>query len=179
MHVDWRLLFIPSNSILEIILRGSVMYFFIFFLFRIFRRQAGAVGISDLLVVVLVADAAQNGMAGDYKSITEGALLVGTIVVWDFFFDWLGFKSPFLLRVFRPAPMLLIRNGRIQRRNLSKEMITEEELMAQLREQGIEHLSDVKESYLEGDGRISVIKKESKEDSEPGNDSEKNVGQSQ
>ena len=47
--------------------------------FRIFRRDAGSLSVSDLLVVVLIADAAQNGMAGEYRSLTEGAIVVGTI----------------------------------------------------------------------------------------------------
>ena len=103
-------------------------------LLRIFRRQAGALGLSDLLVVVLIADAAQNAMASEYKSITEGAILVGTIFFWDYFLDWLGFRIPFLRRLLRPRALLLIENGRLLRRNMRQEMITAEELMGQLRQ---------------------------------------------
>ena len=63
MQIDWRAVFIPSTHIGEVFLRGSLIYLLLFFLLRIFRRQAGALGISDLLVVVLIADAAQNAMA--------------------------------------------------------------------------------------------------------------------
>jgi hypothetical protein len=44
----------------------------------------GAVGVADILVLVIVADAAQNAMSGEYKSVTDGAILVGTIVAWDY-----------------------------------------------------------------------------------------------
>ena len=123
------------------------------------RREAGAISISDLLVVVLIADAAQNAMASEYKSITEGIVLVTTIVFWDYFLDWLGYRFPLLRPLIRPAPLLLIKDGHIQRRNLRQEMITEEELIEELREQGVESVEEVKKSYLEGDGRISVITK--------------------
>jgi uncharacterized membrane protein YcaP (DUF421 family) len=162
MQIDWRSIFIPSTHIAEIFLRGSIVYLFLFLLLRILRREAGAIGISDLLVVVLIADAAQNAMASEYKSITEGAILVGTIAFWDYFLDWLGYRIPSVQRLLRPAPLLLIKDGHMQRRNMRQEMITEDELMGQLREQGVEGVEEVKKCYLEGDGHVSVIRKDSK-----------------
>jgi uncharacterized membrane protein YcaP (DUF421 family) len=49
-------------------------------------------GITDLLVIVLIADAAQNGMAGEYRSLTDGLLLVATIVAWSYALNWLAFR---------------------------------------------------------------------------------------
>lgn len=161
-EIDWSSMFIPTMHIGEIILRGTVVYLFIFILFRVLRRGAGALGISDLLVVVLIADAAQNAMAKEYKSITEGLILVSTIVFWDYFLDWLGYRFPAVRRLIVPAPLLLIQDGRIQRRNLKHVMITDEELLGQLREQGVEGVEAVQQSYMEADGHISVIKKDKK-----------------
>jgi uncharacterized membrane protein YcaP (DUF421 family) len=161
-QIDWKSVFIPSLHIGEIILRGTVVYLFLFVLLRLLRRGAGTIGISDLLVVVLIADAAQNAMASEYKSITEGLILVATIIFWDYFLDWLGYKVTPVRRLIRPAPLLLIKNGRVQRRNLRREMITEEELIEQLREHGVESVEEVKASHIEGDGHISVITKDAK-----------------
>ena len=160
--IDWHSLFVPSMHLGEVVLRGTVVYLFLFFLLRIMRREAGHLGISDLLVVVLIADAAQNAMASEYRSITEGVILVATIALWDYFLDWLSFRVPALQRLLRPAPLLLIKNGRLQRQNMKREMIQEEELMAQLREKGIRSAGEVKECYLEGDGRISLIPRNAK-----------------
>jgi uncharacterized membrane protein YcaP (DUF421 family) len=159
LAIDWKSVFIPSVHLAEIFLRGTIVYLFIFFLLRILRREAGAIGISDLLVVVLIADAAQNAMASEYKSITEGLFLVATIVFWDYAIDWLGYRFPKLRRLLHPAPLLLVKDGRMLRRNMRQEMITEEELMSLLREQGVENIKEVKKCCLEGDGHISVIKK--------------------
>jgi uncharacterized membrane protein YcaP (DUF421 family) len=164
LQIDWHSVFVPTVHLAEIFLRGTVVYLFLFFLLRILRREAGALGISDLLVVVLIADAAQNAMASEYKSITEGVVLVATIAFWDYSLDWLGYRFPKIQRILRPAPLILIKDGRMIRQNMRKEMITEEEMMGLLREQGIEHVTDVKKCYLEGDGHISVIKKNPKDD---------------
>lgn len=159
LTIDWEKVLRPSTSIPEIVLRGTLIYLFLFVVLRLLRRGAGAIGISDLLVVVLIADAAQNAMGSEYKSVTEGVALVLTIVGWDFFFDWLGFRFPAIGRILRPRALLLIKNGRIQARNLRRELIAEDELIGELREQGVENVKDVKYSYLESDGHISVVKK--------------------
>lgn len=155
--IDWQALFVPSLHIGEVVLRGTLVYLFLFFLMRIFRREAGDIGISDLLVVVLIADAAGNAMSSEYRSFTEGAILVTTIALLDYAVDWLSYKVPALRRLLRPAPLLLIKDGRMQKRNMRREKIQEQELLAQLREKGVEGVEDVKECYLEGNGRISVI----------------------
>ena len=156
--VDWRHVFVPDTPLLEIFARGTVMYLALFLVLRlVLKREAGAIGISDLLVIVLIADAAQNGLADDYRSIPDGLVLVGTIVFWSWGLNWLGFRFPLFQRLVHPAPLPLIRDGRMLRRNLEKELITEGELMSQLRLQGVENIADVSAAYMEGDGRISVI----------------------
>jgi uncharacterized membrane protein YcaP (DUF421 family) len=159
--VDWQSVFVPQESLLEIFIRGTIMFFAMYTLLRVFRRQSGQVGIADLLVIVVIADAAQNGMAGDSKSVTEAVILITTIVVWDWFFDWLGFRSAFFSRILEPAGLLLVKDGRMIRKNLEKEMISEEDLMSQLRQQGIEEISEVKQVILESNGHFSVISKDS------------------
>lgn len=166
LDIDWKAIFTPTINLPEIVVRGSVIYLFLFFVLRLLRREAGALGISDLLVVVLIADAAQNAMASDYKSITEGIVLVSTVVFWDYLLDWLGYRFPIMERLLRPAPLLLIKDGKLQRRNLKEEMITQEELMGQLRQQGVEEIEEVQKCYLEADGHVSVITKEGKNTAE-------------
>jgi uncharacterized membrane protein YcaP (DUF421 family) len=155
--INWNEMWVPTLSLLEIFIRGSVVYLALFLYFRLVRREAGGLGITDVLVVVLVADATQNAMGSDYKSITEGIMLVATIGFWDYLLDWLGYRYPLFERLIRPAPVLLIRDGRLMRQNMKKEMITEGELMSQLREQGVEDPHQVRKCYLEGDGHLSVI----------------------
>lgn len=160
MSPDWGAMFGLSVSPLELMVRGSAMYLFLFVLFRVvIRRRVGAVGMADILVLVIIADAAQNGMSGEYKSVTDGAILVGTIVAWDYLIDWLNYRVPALRNWLQAPPLLLIRDGRVLRANLRHEFVTEDELKSKLREQGVTEVGEVREARMETDGQVSVIKK--------------------
>jgi uncharacterized membrane protein YcaP (DUF421 family) len=158
-EIAWGEIFVPQAPLAGVILRGTLTYILLFVILRfLLKRQTGVVGIADLLVIVLIADAAQNAMAAEYKSITEGALLVLTIVFWNYALDWLGYRFPALQRLVRPPPLQLIKDGQMLFGNMRREMITPEELNSQLRQQGIETCNEVKTAFIEGDGRISIIK---------------------
>lgn len=160
LSVDWGELFRFSLSPAEIVVRGSAMYWFLFFIFRfVVRRDVGAVGIADLLILVIVADASQNAMAGEYRSVSDGMLLVATLIGWNLLLDWLSFRFETFRRFADPPPIMLIKEGRLQKRNMRRELITDEELESRLREQGVESVEDVRYAYMESDGHISVVKK--------------------
>ncbi len=161
--INWQAIFVPSMSVPELIVRGSLVYLALFSVLRFLPgRQLGTLGIPDLLVVVLFAEAAQNAMASTYTSITEGAILVGTVIFWSYLLNWLGYKLPKFQQFLNPPPLLLVKNGRMILRHLERELITEDELMSQLRQQGVEFLADVKKAYLESDGSISIITSDAK-----------------
>ena len=146
-------------SIPELMLRGTLVYWLLFLIFRfILRRDVGAVGIADILLLVIVADAAQNAMSGGYDTFSEGAILVLTIVGWNWLLDMLSYRFAMVRQFASPGRLTLIQRGVPQRKNLRREYITMEELHEKLREQGIEKMADVKVAYLEGDGQISVIR---------------------
>lgn len=160
-----RDLFSIHVPVLEIVLRGTLVYWLLFSIFRfVLRRDVGAVGIADILLLVIVADAAQNAMAGGYKTFTEGAILVCTIVGWNWLLDVLSWRFAVVRRFATPSQITLVRNGVLQLRNMRREYITREEVEEKLREQGILELADVKIAFLEGDGQISVIKREKDEE---------------
>lgn len=154
-------LFRFGMSPLELVVRGTAVYWFLFLLFRfVLRRDAGAIGIADILLLVLIADAAQNAMAGSYETVADGFLLVATIVGWNLALDWASYRFAAVRRLAAPLPLVLVRRGVIQRHNLRREYVTVPELMAHLREQGVDKLADVKIARLEPDGAISVIRRE-------------------
>jgi uncharacterized membrane protein YcaP (DUF421 family) len=152
-----------ETPVWQIVLRGSAIYWLLLLLFRfVVRRDVGAVGIADLLVLVLVADAAQNAMAGDYRTVGDGALLILTLIGWNFAVDWLAFRIPRFRRFASPRPLPLVRDGRLLQRNLARELVSEDELLGKLREHGCDDISQVKAATLEADGEVSVILKRAK-----------------
>ncbi|MFD2935234.1 DUF421 domain-containing protein [Spirosoma flavum] len=158
-NIDWEKMITPSMSLWEIMIRGTLTFWFCFLYIRFFRRGAGQLGISDLLLITLISDASQNAMAGEYTSVTEGCVLVGVLVFWDYAINWLGFRSILFSKIGEPEPVLLIKNGVMQRQNMKKELITASELMGMLREQGVDEVTDIKTCYIEGSGSISVVQK--------------------
>jgi uncharacterized membrane protein YcaP (DUF421 family) len=159
--MDWNEIFGLTVSPIELVIRGSAMYLFLFLLFRlVVRRRVGSIGMADILVLVIIADAAQNGMAGEYRTVTEGMILVATLVGWNMLIDWLVFRIPKLQSVLEPPPLLLIRDGRILRRNLRTEFMSDDELRSKLREHEVDDPSEVAKAYLEPDGQMTVLRKE-------------------
>lgn len=152
--------FTPDVSLFEMVVRGVIMYLAIFILLRVvLRGRAGSMTTSDVLVLVIISDAAQNAMSSSYTSITDGIVLVGTIVGMSWLIDWLGFHVAFMRRFVHPERKPLVVNGRVIRKNLAQELMTEDELMTQLRLQGVDQIQDVKAANLEGNGEISVIRR--------------------
>jgi uncharacterized membrane protein YcaP (DUF421 family) len=158
--LDLQHMWVPTTSVLEILVRGSIMYLSIFLILRvILKRQSQGVSITDILLIVLIADASQNGMSAQYRSVTEGLLLIGTLVFWNFLLDWLAYTSPWFGRLVQPAALPLVENGRMLPKNMRQELITVEELLSNLRLEGVERIEDVAKAYMEPNGTISVIKK--------------------
>jgi uncharacterized membrane protein YcaP (DUF421 family) len=161
---DLNGVFAFTVSPLQLMLRGTLMYWFLFAVFRfVLRRDIGALGVSDFLFVVILGDAAQNGMIGAATSTTDGMVLVATLVFWSYLLDFLSFRFPAVQRFTSALRVCLVRDGKMQRRNMRREFITEEELGAKIRQEGVDDIAQVKRMYLEGDGEISLIKQETGE----------------
>jgi uncharacterized membrane protein YcaP (DUF421 family) len=147
----------------ELFVRGTFMYLGLVLIFRfVLRRDVGAMGMADVLFVVLIADAAQNAMAGEYISIADGVILVGTLVLWNVALDWLAYHNSVVRRLIDPPPLPLIRNGRWLRRNLRSQWITADEVLSKLREQGVDDVKDVRSATLEPNGELGILRMEAK-----------------
>ena len=117
--MDWAWLVDFKVPAWELILRGSALYWFLFLIFRVvLRRDVGAVGVADVLFVVLVADASQNAMTGGYTSVAEGAVLVATLIGWNLLLDWIAYRFAGPDRLVEPPPLPLIRGGRVLHKHL-------------------------------------------------------------
>ncbi len=155
---DLAELFRLSISPWELVARGTAMYWFLFALFRlVLRRDVGSIGLADILLLVLIADASQNAMSGGYESVTDGVILVATIAGWNYLLDWAAYRTEWVRRLVEPPPLLLVRDGRLMHRNLRHERLSTEDLKAELRQHGVDDLSCVKKACMESDGQISVI----------------------
>lgn len=165
--VDWSSVLSFDTPVLETVVRGTLTYLALLVLLRVVsRREIGAMGMADVLVVVLIADAAQNAMAGDYKTVPDGVLLVAVILGWAWLVDWLGYRFSVVERLVKPRRLTLVRKGRMQRKNMAREHVTEDDVWSQLRLHGVKELREVDLACLEPDGRVSVLKADSGDEEE-------------
>lgn len=159
--MDASTLFAVHVSPLELMLRGTLMYWFLLLIFRfVLRRDPGSFGVADILMVVIIADASQNALSGSYDTVAEGCILVATLVFWNYALDWAGYRWKLVQKLTEPPPLQLVKDGRVLGRNLRKELLTLDDLKGQLREAGVEDIASVRAAYLEGDGKLSVLRYE-------------------
>jgi len=158
--IDWSEVLGITVSPWELMFRGTAIYWFLFLAFRLLvRRDLGSIALSDMLLVILIADAAQNAMSSGYRSVTDGVVLVSTILGWNILVDWVAYRSPRIRRLLLPPTLPLVRDGTILRNNLRKEFMTLEELQEKLREHGVSDVREVKGAYMESDGTVTVLKR--------------------
>lgn len=157
---SWTLLFLPQAPILESIIRASAIYLFAFLLLRvILRRESGGLGVSDILVIILIAAATQSSIAGQAVSVLDGFILVATLVAWDWLLSYVAFRNRRLSLLVRPRPRPIIKDGQILRENAQRELLTRSEIQQQLRLHHVGSVEEVAEAYMEPNGEMSVLRR--------------------
>jgi uncharacterized membrane protein YcaP (DUF421 family) len=155
---DWLAFLIPSLHLAELFLRGSVTYLGLAVLLRLVgRREAGGLGLTDLLVVLLAVDAASTGLTGEASTLGDSFVLVCTVLIWSVGVDYLSYRWPRFGRLFKASPRPLIRGGKLDRRAMRRELMSDEEVISQLRLHGIEAIDRVERAYIEPNGMVSVV----------------------
>ena len=143
----------------EPILRGSIIYLFIFFVVRLLgKKKLSELAPSDLVLLILISISVQNGLNGDDHSITAGLMTVTVFGILSLIIKELTYRFRWFEKIIEGQPEVIILNGKIHKKVLQKEKITDAELFEALREHEIMRPEDVKCAILEADGQISVIK---------------------
>ena len=144
---------------MDIALRAAFLYAFVVILMRVMgRRELSSLSPLDLVLLIVLGDAIQQGMTQDDYSVTGAVLVIGTLALLQVFTSFLSFKVPRLRPVLEGEPVIVVEDGQPIERNLRRERLTVEEIAAQARIQQIESLNEVKWAVLETSGQISFIK---------------------
>ncbi len=161
MGIDWSGIFVPQHSLLDLFIRGSVVYLSVYLLFRfVVLRMGASVSIGNILIAVIIADAVSNGIQGEYKTVTGALVLALTVVFWDLVIEALQHRFNVVREFLGGSPVMVIHEGRYLHGNMRRHLLSEHELMSELRQSGVDDVSKVKVAYLETDGKVSVIEKE-------------------
>jgi uncharacterized membrane protein YcaP (DUF421 family) len=144
---------------MDLVLRAIVIFAFVFLLTRIIgKRELGSLQPFDLILLIVLGDALQQGLTQDDYSVTGAILVVGTIAVLQVFVSWLSYRFPRTRPILEGEPLVIVQDGEVIERNLKRERLTVEEITEAARQQQIAHLADVRFAVLETSGQISFIK---------------------
>jgi uncharacterized membrane protein YcaP (DUF421 family) len=145
---------------MDIVYRGVVIFVFLYALMRVIgRRELSSLEPFDLILLVVVGDAVQQGLTQDDYSLTGAILAIGTIAVLQLFVSYANFRFPRLRPFLDGEPIVVVQDGKPIERNLRRERVTMEDLTSAMRQQSIAQLDDVAWAVMETSGTISFIKK--------------------
>lgn len=147
-----------ETPLLELIARGAFLFILFMVLFRLLpRRTGGELAPMDLVFLLLITEAASNSMGG-YESLADGTVIILTMVALNYITNRLSFAMPWFERMMEHKPLQIIKDGQTIPRNMRKEMLTADELISSLRVNGVDDIAQVRGAWVEGDGRLSVVK---------------------
>jgi uncharacterized membrane protein YcaP (DUF421 family) len=145
---------------MDIVLRAVIAFVFVLFLTRVVgRRELSSLEPFDLILLVMIGDLLQQGVTQNDFSVTGMLLAGGTIGLMAVLVSYTSFKVPFLRPVLEGEPVIVVEDGSPIERNLHRNRITLEELLAAARREGIASLDDVRWAVLETSGAISFIER--------------------
>ena len=145
---------------MDIVVRAVVGFAFVFLLARVVgRRELSSMEPFDLLLLVMIGDLVQQGITQNDFSVTGLMLAGGTISLMAMAISYGTFRFPRLRPLLDGEPVILVEDGKLLPKNLGRERITEGELLAQARLEGLDGIDNVRFAVLETNGQISFIRK--------------------
>ncbi|HEY3576983.1 MAG TPA: YetF domain-containing protein [Gaiellaceae bacterium] len=145
---------------MDIVLRAVVLYAFVVFLMRVMgRRELSSLSPVDLVLLIVLGDAIQQGLTQDDYSVTGAVIAVSTIAAVQVGVSQLSYRSRRARRVLEGEPVVIIQDGKLIDGNIERERLTEGEVAEEMRAQQIAFVEDVEWGILESNGTMSFIPK--------------------
>jgi uncharacterized membrane protein YcaP (DUF421 family) len=145
----------------DIALRATFLFAFVFLLTRVIgRRELSSLEPFDLILLIVLGDAIQQGLTQDDYSVTGAVIAVGTIAGLQVLTSWVSFRFRWARRVLDGDPIVVVQDGKLIEQNLRRERISAEELAEEARTQQIASIDDIEWAVFEPSGRISFIPKQ-------------------
>jgi uncharacterized membrane protein YcaP (DUF421 family) len=143
---------------METVIRAAIMYLFLLFVIRAMgKKELSGMSSFDLILLIIMGDLVQQGVTQQDASMTASMLAVGTIALMLVAFSYVSFRWNRASSVLEGVSVIVVKRGRVQRKALELERLTEEEVNGAAREQGIPDLRQVLLGVLEDDGKFSFI----------------------
>lgn len=146
---------------ISIILKTAFLYFFIILSYRLMgKKEVGQLGIIDLIVSILIAELAAMCIEETERSIFVSVVPIMVLVIIQIALSYVALKSSKIRKLIDGNPRVIIKNGKISFKEMEKLRYSLDDLMSQLREQGVRSLEEIKYAVLENNGKLSIFDKE-------------------
>lgn len=146
---------------MDLAIRTIVLYLFVILVMRIVgRRELSSLTGVDLVLLIVMGDAIQQGLTQDDYSVTGAIIVVSTFAVLQVGTSYVAYRSKKVRRVLEGQPVVLMDDGEFLEANLKRQRLTREDVAEEMRLQQIIDFNDVRWAILEANGRISFIEKE-------------------
>ena len=143
----------------DIVMKTTILYLFIIVVYRIMgKKEVGQLGIVDLIVSILIAELAAISIEDDKASVFISIVPIIILVVIQVLFNYISLKSDKFRRLIDGNPTVIIKDGKIKFKEMSRLRYSLDDLITQLREQGVKSIEEVSYAVLENDGKLSVFK---------------------
>jgi uncharacterized membrane protein YcaP (DUF421 family) len=153
-------LFDLDLPVMEKVLRSLLVFLFLVLALRLAgKREVGQLNVLDVVVLLLVSNVLQNAMIGEDNTVTGGFIGAATLFLANYLFVRFTFSYPRARAILEGTPTVLLSDGELDRRNLARQAITEEELLSVIRERGFDDFSEVGKVQLEPNGHITVLRR--------------------
>ena len=145
---------------MDLVLRAIVLFFFVFVITRVIgRRELSQLAPFDLILLIVLGDAIQQGLTQDDYSVTGAIIVVATFAALQVALSFASFRLPRLRPLLDGEPIVLVQDGKPIDRNMRRERVAVEEVMEEARLQQIGSLGEIAWAVLEPSGNISFVKK--------------------
>ena len=142
----------------EFILRAGVVYAVVLGMVRLGGKRAlGQITPFDVLLIVLLGNAVQNALLGQDTSLAGGLLLAATLITLNYTVGWVTTRSRRMERLIEGEPVLVARDGKLLDSVLRRELITQADFDAAMRQQGCGGIEEVALALLEINGHITIV----------------------
>lgn len=143
---------------METVVRILVIYLFVMFSLRVLgKREFGQLSPLELVMLLLIPEIASQSLVGEDYSLTNALIGMTTLFSLQFLTSALMHCSSRVEEVLEGVPSVLAHHGQLVEANLNRELISPEEVFAEMRKAGFDRLEQVKWAVLESDGKISIV----------------------
>ena len=148
---------------MDLVLRAIALYIFVLLVMRMVgRRELSSLTPVDLVLLVVLGDALQQGLTQDDYSVTGAIIVITTIALLQVLTSYITYLSRRAKRLVDGDPIVLIEGGKLLERNLRRQRLRPEDVAEEMRLEGIGNFSDVQWAILESNGSFSFIKNDDK-----------------